>query len=105
MFLTLAQIERSLSPLRDLHNFFGMSYLAFKRAGIPEGSTITVNFSQIADGILDDYYKPSASYAGYYTPFKTSDREHRWVAPRYGSTTLQRINDTFARSEERRVGK
>jgi hypothetical protein len=52
MYLTLAQIERSLNPLSDLHNFFGMSYLAFKRAGIPEGSTITVNFSQIAGEIL-----------------------------------------------------
>jgi hypothetical protein len=95
MFLTLTQLERSLSPLRNLHNFFGMSYLAFKRAGIPEGSTTYVIFSQIADEVLDAYYKPCASYGGYYNPFQTSRREQRWTKPRYGSTTLQRINDTF----------
>jgi hypothetical protein len=94
MFITLAQIERSLSPLAKLHNFFGMSYLAFKRARIPEGTTTHVVFSNIANEVLDAYYKPSAAYGGYYNPFKTVQR---WLAPRYGSTALQRITaDTFA---------
>src|SRR5438874_737503 len=96
MYITLAQIERSLAPLNNLHNFFGMSYLAFKRARIPEGSTMTVVFSNIADEILEAYYKPCAAYEGYYNPFGTSRPEQRWTKPRYGSTTLQRINDTFA---------
>ena len=96
MFITSAQIARSLAPLANLHCFFGMSYLAFKRAGIPEGSTITVVFSHIADEILDAYYKACATYDGYYTPFKTSRKEQRWVVPRYTSTALQRITkDTF----------
>jgi AAA domain, putative AbiEii toxin, Type IV TA system len=97
MYITLAQIERSLAPLKGLHNFFGMSYLAFKRAEIPVGTTEAVVFSHIADEILDSYYKPSASYDGYYNPFITSRKEQRWTAPRYGSTTLQRITkDTFS---------
>jgi hypothetical protein len=96
MFLTLEQIERSLPRLSEVHNFFGMSYLAFKRANIPEGMTTHVVFSQIADEILEKYYKPCASYEGYYNPFKTSRREQRWNVPRYASTSLQRINDTFA---------
>jgi hypothetical protein len=96
MFITLEQMERSLTPLTKLHNFFGMSYLAFKRAGIPEGSTTNVVFSNIVDEILEAYYKPSPTYEGYYNPFGTSRPEQRWTKPRYGSTTLQRINDTFA---------
>ncbi len=97
MFITLAQIERSLAPLSRLHHFFGMSYLAFKCAGIPKGSTITVVFSHITDEILETYYKPSASFEGYYNPFKTSRKEQRWMAPRYGSTAIQRVTkDTFA---------
>ena len=97
MYLTLAQIERALDPLSTLHNFFGMSYLAFKHADIPEGSTVTIIFSRVVDEILEAHYKPSVSYDGYYNPFKTSRREQRWTAPRYGSTTLQRITkDTFS---------
>ena len=97
MYLTPTQIEESLKPLGDLHNFFGMSYLAFKRAGIPEGSTVTVNFSKIAGEILEDYYKPSTVYEGYYNPFKTSRKGQRWTAQRYPSTSLQRITkDTFS---------
>jgi hypothetical protein len=97
MYLTLAQIESSLDPLNTLHNFFGMSYLAFKRAEIPEGRTVTVIFSRIADEVLETYYKPCATYEGYYNPFGSSRPEQRWTKPRYGSTTLQRITkDTFA---------
>ena len=40
MVLPIEQIATSLNRLMDLHNFFGMSFLAFKRAEIPEGSTI-----------------------------------------------------------------
>jgi hypothetical protein len=96
MYITLAQIERSLPPLAKVHNFFGMSYLAFKRAKIPEGNAITVVFSNIADEILESYYKPCATYEGFFNPFGTSRPDQRWTKPRYGSTTLQRINDTFA---------
>src|SRR5258708_3601310 len=97
MYLTIAQIERSLSPLSEMHNFFGMSYLAFKRAKIPEGTTSYVVFSHVANEILEAYYKPSATYEGFYTPFKTSKKDQRWLPPRYGSTSLQRITaDTFS---------
>jgi hypothetical protein len=97
MFLSIDQIERSLTPLLDIHNFFGMSFLAFKRARLPEGRTAPIVFSHIAENILESYYKPSSTYDGYYNPFKTSRREQRWMASRYGSTTLQRITaDTFS---------
>ena len=59
-------------------------------------STIPIVFSHIADDILDSYYKPSSTYEGYYNPFKTSKRDQRWTAPRYGTTALQRVTaDTF----------
>lgn len=97
MYITLAQIERSLPPLEEVHNFFGMSYLAFKRIELPVGSAVPIVFSNIAGDVLEEYYKPSTTYDGYYNPFITSRREQRWLAPRYGSTALQRITkDTFA---------
>jgi len=96
MFVSIDQICRSLPFLEELNPFFGMSFLAFKKAGIPVGEARPLVFSKIAQDILDRHYKPLSNYAGFYTPFKTSDQSNRWTAARYASTTLQRItSDTF----------
>jgi AAA domain, putative AbiEii toxin, Type IV TA system/AAA domain len=96
MFLSIDQISASLPFLADLNPFFGMSFLAFKKAGIPVGEQRSLVFSQIAQDILERHYKPISNYAGFYNPFKTSDQSNRWTVPRYGSTSLQRITtDTF----------
>src|SRR5215216_2414161 len=96
MFLSLEQIRQSLEKLSDLHPFFGMSLLAFKEAEIPVGTTREIVFTQIANDILEKHYQPASTYNGFYNPFKTSDKSDRWLKPRYGSTSLQRITaDTF----------
>lgn len=99
MYLSLKQVATSLTRLKDVHPFFGMPFLAFKNSDLPIGKTCQLNFSQSIERILDLHYKPSSEYAGYYNPFRSSDQAGRWVAPRYGSTTLQRITkDTFGDS-------
>lgn len=93
MFISLDQIQMSLGELEDFNPFFGMSFLAFKKAKIPVGETIRINFTQVATDILEKHYKPSSIY----NPFHTSNRENRWTAVRYPSTSLQRITkDTFS---------
>jgi AAA domain, putative AbiEii toxin, Type IV TA system len=95
-FLSAEQVGQSLKSLAKVHPFFGISFLAFKRIGLPVGRTTFVVFAQAADAILDQYYRVDTSFAGFYSPFKTSKASERWVAPRYGSTSLQRITaDTF----------
>ena len=96
MFLDERSIQDALNKLDSVHPFFGISFLAFKRNKLPIGDAKEIVFSQIADNILDTYYRPSSTYNGYYHPFQTSDKSNRWVKPRYGSTSLQRITtDTF----------
>ncbi len=96
-YLSIDQVKRSLPLLEPLNPFFGMSFLAFKKAEIPVGTTRSLVFTQVAQEILERHYKPAAAYGGFYNPFKTSDQSNRWTAPRYGSTSLQRITtDTFA---------
>ncbi|MCE5328132.1 MAG: ATP-binding protein [Planctomycetaceae bacterium] len=96
MFISIGQVERSLKSLEKVNPFFGIAFLACKTERIPTGSTKPVVFSQIADDILNRYYRPCSSYMGFYNPFKTSKISGRWVDARYGSTSLQRITtNTF----------
>ena len=95
MFASTDLINAALTRLEDVHPFFGIAFLAFKRQ-VPIGATKEIVFSQIADDLLNIYYRPSHSYDGFYHLFQTSDKSDRWVKPRYGSTSLQRITaDTF----------
>jgi len=107
VFFSLKQIEDSISRLDELNPFFGTSFLAFKKEDLPIGKTKIINFSQIVEDILQNYYHPKPDYPGFYTPFKTSDKSKRWNSKRYGSTTLQRItsdtySDTLIHSKGRR---
>ena len=96
MYLTSSQIKSSLESLSTVHPFFGIAFLAFKRADLPVGRTGHFVFTQIAEEILFSYYKPSSTFKGFYHPFQTSDKSKRWLTPRYASTSLQRIAaDTF----------
>lgn len=96
MFLSPETIARSVERLQRVHPFFGISFLAFKQVRLPVGTKIPVVFTQIADRILNRYYRPARSSERYFHPFQTSDKANRWVTTRYGSTSLQRITaDTF----------
>ena len=45
---------------------------------------------------LEKYYKPTDTYSGYYSPFRTSNPANRWLTSKYPSGSLQRITvDTF----------
>ena len=96
MYISITQIERSLYNLKDMHPFFGMSFLAFKKARLPVGRTQPIVFSQLAVDILNLYYKPASTYDGFYNPFHSSKPKERWVKPRYYDTSMQRWTfDTF----------
>lgn len=95
-YISRFQLEKSLDVLKGIHTFFGTVYLAFKSINIPIGSSRAVNFSKANNEILNRYYQ-IGSMSGFYSPFKTSDKNNRWQSPRYASTTLQRIaKDTFS---------
>jgi hypothetical protein len=99
MFLSIQQIESSVSRLEPIHTFFGTSLLIFCREGIPVGTTASVNFGGLAAELLEAHYRASSGYEGYYIPFGPSTIKGRWVKADYNHTTLQRITtDTFSRA-------
>ena len=97
MFISRAQLARSLRALDTVHPFFGIVFLALKEVGLPTGERVTeINFTNTVETILKRYYYPLPGHSGFYSPFKTSNKANRWQGERYASTTLQRITvDTF----------
>lgn len=91
MFISIEQLEASLQRLKGLHPFFGIAFLAFKRAGLPIGETVIAPQARVCEDILQEYYRPTERFSGFYNPFSSSKGEEGWVNSRYGSTGLQRI--------------
>ena len=93
------QLRSALRALRHVHPYFGMTFLAFKEYGVPVDSQVSLNFSAVMTRFLEKYYKPTESYSGYYSPFRTSDPSNRWLTSKYPSGSLQRITvDTFGKA-------
>ncbi len=97
MFISRAQLARSLRALDTVHPFFGIVFLALKEVGLSVGDRVMeINFTNTVEAILKRYYYPLPGHSGFYSPFKTSNKANRWQGERYASTTLQRITvDTF----------
>ena len=63
-YISKEQLARSLASISDVHPFFGISFLAFKKAQVPVGTTMSLNFSAVADDILESHYRPVSSFEG-----------------------------------------
>jgi predicted ATP-binding protein involved in virulence len=100
MYISYLQIRRSLKDLSGVHPFFGITFLACKKARLPVGTTVEFNISAANNEVLDNAYNPLPDSGQYFHPFKTSKSSagsDTWVSNRYGSTSLQRIaTGTFA---------
>ena len=95
-WLSSQRLSRSLRALRNVHPYFGMTFLAFKGEDLPVGTRVQLNFSSVMRQFLERYYKPTEKYSGYYSPFRTSNPANRWLTSKYPSGSLQRITvDTF----------
>src|SRR5690242_3629742 len=94
MYVSLESLQGALDDLKNVHTFFGTTFLALKRAELPIAKTKTINFSGLNRELLESHYNPLPESGRFYTPFQTSS--DRWVSGEYSRTTLQRIaKDTF----------
>lgn len=92
MFLTLAQIEKSLRSLETVHPFFGITFLVVKKARLPIGEPIDFQLDAANKEFLDRYFKPDKDSDWYYRVFRISDKNKSWVASDYASSGLQSVN-------------
>src|SRR5947208_1710195 len=96
MFISVAQIESSLKAISRLSPFFGTIFLAFKKAELPIGKAVAINFTKVVDDLVRAYYSPRVGDDRYFLPFITSKAESRWRSPLWASKSGQRIaKDAF----------
>jgi hypothetical protein len=95
VYFSKEQIEQSLKRLNELNPFFGTVFLAFKEVDLPIGETRVLNFLPMLEAFLQKYYRPLSRYAGFYTPFKTSNKKKRWNTYQYANSLHRTTVDTF----------
>lgn len=91
MFLTLEIIEESLKRLKNIHPFFGMTFLVCKINNLPIGKTISFPINNLETEFLRKYFKPYKYSEKFYQVFKSSKPQERWLNSDYASSSLQSI--------------
>lgn len=79
MFLSVASIQKSLLYLKSIDIFYGITFLACKRAKLPVNDYIEISIDQQEKDLLDRYFKPIENSDYYYNPFQDSVRLEKWV--------------------------
>jgi hypothetical protein len=69
-----------------------MTFLVFKKEGLPVGDVAEIPVDSRNKDFLDTYYKPAKNSEFYYRVFRPSDKRKSWVASDYASSGLQSIN-------------
>jgi len=84
MYLSLEAITEAIKKIQAIHPFFGIDFLAAKKAGLPVGDTIEVRLDSLTRSYMTQYFKPfefSSFYYGYY--------ENKWLPAKYPGSTSQ----------------
>ena len=91
MYLSVKHIAHALEELRNVHPFYGITFIACKKAGLRVGEQ-TEGFSVDAAtrSHMEEHHKPVPSSQHFFQPFYKSSG--RWLAPKYPSSGLQAIN-------------
>ena len=92
MFLNLEIVEESLKRLKNIHPFFGMTFLVCKATNLPVGKTTSFSINHLENEFLRAYFKPNEKSEKFYQVFKSSKKqEERWLNSDYASSSLQSI--------------
>lgn len=96
-YLSRKQILESLERLGPLNQFFGITFLAAKKARLPIGRTTSISLDALTHAFLDDYFKlhPRSEY--YFRVFRFNNARKFWVRPDYSGKGLQKLNTSTFR--------
>ncbi|MDR0720567.1 MAG: ATP-binding protein [Treponema sp.] len=92
MFLSKYVIIESLSRLKSVHPFFGITYLVCKENKLPVGETIELPLDTLTKNFMDKVHKLHPTSQNYYQPYKSNPVNRQWVDEYYPSTGLRTTN-------------
>lgn len=101
MYFSNEQVVQSVGRLGKLNPFFGSVFLAFKKCQLAIGKTEPISFKKVVESVLQEYwlYYPPESDAEnrrIYTPFLTSNTQHRWNKGPLTDSLRRVAGDTFS---------
>ena len=100
MYLSVEHIVRALEELRTVHPFYGITFIACKKAGLRPGN-LNADFSMdaVTRRHMEEHHRPIPGSQHFFQPFYKS--AGKWLAPKYPSSGLQAINtQSFATAFE-----
>ena len=92
MHFTADQIAASIDALGGVHSFHGITFLACKRANLPVGTEVVFPLDNYTDQFLHEHHKLDPGSDWFFQPFKSADKEKKWVRPDYSAKGLQSVN-------------
>lgn len=82
-------VRRAVAELQHVHPFFGITFLACKRAELEVGTLEKFAIAREEEKLLLECYHPDRRSKFYFQPFHTSDSADRWLSPKYPSSGSQ----------------
>ncbi|MDM0118690.1 AAA family ATPase [Variovorax arabinosiphilus] len=92
MYFTPKQIVQSIQALAGVHSFHGITFVACKIAGLPVGKETVFPLDAHTDSFLKQHHRLDPGSDWFFQPFKSADREKKWVRPDYSAKGLQSVN-------------
>lgn len=89
MYLRLDVVRRAVLELKEVHPFYGITYLVCKQGKLPVGRAIRFPINKAETDFLNKYYKPNFRSSYYFQPLRTSNPANRWLSPKYASSGSQ----------------
>jgi len=83
-------VRRAVAELQHIHPFFGITFLACKRAELDVGTLERFAIAREEEKFLLECYHPNQRSKFYFQPFRTSDSGNRWLSAKYPSSGSQK---------------
>lgn len=91
-YFTPQRVAASISALAGVHPFYGITFLACKKGGLPIGHAVVFPLDAETDKFLRQYHRIDPGSDWFFQPFKSSNAAKKWVRPDYSAKGLQAIN-------------
>jgi hypothetical protein len=91
-YFTATQIADSITALADVHPFHGITFLACKQAKLPIDKSVTFAMDSFTDVFLKEHHQIDPTSDWFFQPFKSSDKNKKWVRPDYAPKGLNAVN-------------